>query len=251
MRCPKCGAENLDNVDFCSLCLFAFKNEAEPPKNEINQLAEDQIDQNSSISEEKTSNPNYKIWKEIIKITLISLLIATPIWYTTNLAGRTVEKEADAQLLKIAGNVLGEDSKVNTKDKSITFTIEGQEFKINLNKSPDGWPEDFPMVKGAKIRLGGKTEVEEGNGYMTISISTKSKSEIIDFYNESLPEADYKVVDIKKDVITFSHVVPISSTTGKIDSQGIIGIRKFGKNQAILAAIFYPKEPQEVNLQTN
>ncbi len=73
-------------------------------------------------------------------------------------------------------------------------TKEGEaELEAGENKLPDGFPDDFPIYKGAKVASSTKMTLDQGTSYTVQLEAKESVSTVADYYKEALPDAAYKI----------------------------------------------------------
>lgn len=102
--------------------------------------------------------------------------------------GTACSKSGDKAAEKIAGDVLGGDVDIDSKDGSVKIKTEDGEATYGKKEIPDGWPKEVPFPDGFEVS-GSMTSSNNGQDYMAVTGTTdKSAKEVADFYKDKLSD---------------------------------------------------------------
>lgn len=88
--------------------------------------------------------------------------------------------------------------KIDTKKGQVDIKTDEGNITAGTGKVPDGWPDDVPIYKGAKVVTGGTTnDAASGKAMMVTLESSDDADKVTNFYKDKLPgegwtiESDY------------------------------------------------------------
>lgn len=181
MKCPYCSAENSDNATFCNLCLKQFQGGQTTVLTETKPMAPQTV---PSVGKSSVNTINSGL---IIKIALASLALV--LLAVLVVKGGGIARDMVKGMMGMSGISTSEGGGIKIKQ-----VIGGKMVEASIGKLPKGFPTDFPIYKGAKVKIGQSAIEQNSNAtYMVIWLSESASKNIIDFYKTALPQSNYQI----------------------------------------------------------
>lgn len=176
-----------------------------------------------SKEEKKKSKANRKLL--IILGVVVGLLIvgsAGALLFYKQIGEKIVEVFLSQ---KTGGNV-----QIQDDGKKVSYTSDQGDFSLTEGgELPSEFPSDFPIYDNATIKNSWSATGQETQGVSVVWETDASVKEVADFYNQKLPESNWKITD------TFSDDSSTTISFEKENVSGFVGITTGEDNKTTIS----------------